>query len=171
MAHPFHHALSSVKRWGGQVADYLAVHEWFDESKAHLADVRHRALRHHSEGIALCERVFGKTLTNSAGRVVPVRWVGEQHVKEDLGWIPTVKDWLQNLRLAPWMGKAGQLAISEEEHVQGEIHRGQEEDRESTGSAGAREDEVQGEGERPAERRRCHGHRLRQRHGKPAGAG
>jgi hypothetical protein len=34
MAHPYHHALSSVKQWGGQVDDYLAIHNWFDESKA-----------------------------------------------------------------------------------------------------------------------------------------
>ena len=30
MAHPYHHALSSVKKWGGTVDDYLAVHSWFD---------------------------------------------------------------------------------------------------------------------------------------------
>ena len=104
MAHPYHHAERSARLFGGEAADYLAVHDWFDESKAHLADVRHRALRHHSEGIFLCESLFGPTLTNSEGRAVPVRLVGEQHVKDDLGWIPTVKDWLENLRMQPWMG-------------------------------------------------------------------
>jgi hypothetical protein len=93
-----------------------------------LADPRHRALRHHTEGIFLAEKVFGVTLTNSDGRVIPVRWVGEQHVKEDLGWIPTVQDWLKNLRLAPWMGRSGELALSEEEHRQGELRRGEEAD-------------------------------------------
>ena len=48
MAHPYHHALSSVKKWGGTVDDYLAVHSWFDQSKEITADFRHRALRHHS---------------------------------------------------------------------------------------------------------------------------
>ncbi|MFN8224417.1 MAG: hypothetical protein U0R50_14350 [Gaiellales bacterium] len=85
--------------------DYLAIHDWFDESKAHLADIRHRALRHHSEGIFLCESIFGKTLANSQGKIVPVRQVGEQHVKDDLGWIPSVKDWLQHLAVQPWMGR------------------------------------------------------------------
>ena len=28
MAHPFHHALSSVKKWGGTVDDFIAVHAW-----------------------------------------------------------------------------------------------------------------------------------------------
>ena len=30
MAHPYHHALSSVKKWGGTVDDYIAVHQFFD---------------------------------------------------------------------------------------------------------------------------------------------
>ncbi len=54
MAHPYHHAVRSTRLFGGEPGDYLAIHNWFDESKAHLADVRHRALRHHSEGIFLC---------------------------------------------------------------------------------------------------------------------
>jgi hypothetical protein len=109
--HPYHHALSSVERWGGRVPDYLPIHDWFDESKAHVADFRHRALRHHSEGIFLCEKLFGATLTNADGRVVPVRWVGEQHVKEDLGFIPSVKDWLENLMPQKWMRRTGQLGV------------------------------------------------------------
>jgi len=28
MAHPYHHALSSVKKWGGTVEDYQAIHAW-----------------------------------------------------------------------------------------------------------------------------------------------
>lgn len=98
MAHPYHHALSSVRKWGGEVDDYLAIHEWFDGSKAHMADFRHRALRHHSEGIFLSERIFGKVITNSDGRVVPVRYIGEQHVNEDLGRIPSVADWLRRIQ-------------------------------------------------------------------------
>ena len=27
------------------------------------------------------------------------RLIGEQHVKDDLGWIPTVKDWLQRIEV------------------------------------------------------------------------
>ena len=80
---PIHHAESSAARYGGVAEDYLAIHQWFDESKAFLPDVRHRALRHHAEGIFLCERLFGPTVTNSQGRLIPTRWIGEQHVLED----------------------------------------------------------------------------------------
>ncbi len=60
MAHPYHHALSSVKKWGGTVEDTLAVHAWFDQSKEITADFRHRALRHHAEGIFMAVTWTGK---------------------------------------------------------------------------------------------------------------
>ena len=41
MAHPFHHALSSAKKWGGSPEDYLLLHQWMDQSKAADADFRH----------------------------------------------------------------------------------------------------------------------------------
>ncbi len=34
MAHPIKHAESSARRFGGKAEDYLAIHNWFDESKA-----------------------------------------------------------------------------------------------------------------------------------------
>ena len=71
MAHPYHHALSSTKKWGGQVDDYIRIHEWFDESKKITADFRHRALRHHAEGIFMAEAIFGSTMTLSTGRIIP----------------------------------------------------------------------------------------------------
>jgi hypothetical protein len=107
--HPYHHAQSSARKYGGTPEDYLAIHHWFDESKSMMADFRHRALRHHAEGIFLCERIFGVTITTSTGREVPVRFIGEQHVKEDLGWIPTMQDWFRHIKPAPWMSKAGKL--------------------------------------------------------------
>jgi len=52
----------------------------------------------NAEGIFLAERIFGVAIINSGGKRVPVRYVGEQHVKEDLGRIPTVQDWLSQIR-------------------------------------------------------------------------
>jgi uncharacterized protein DUF6915 len=103
MGAPYHHALSSVRRFGGRAEDYQEIHDWFDSTKAHVPDFRHRALRHHSEGIFLCESIFGTTVENSAGVRIPVRVIGEQHVLEDCGHIPTAADWLRNIRAEPWM--------------------------------------------------------------------
>ena len=68
-----------------------------------FTDFRHRALRHHAEGIFLAERIFGVTIVNSDGERIPVRYVGEQHVKEDLGRIPTAQDWLSQINPQRWM--------------------------------------------------------------------
>lgn len=114
MAHPYHHALSSARKWGGGPEDYLPLHQWFDESKMLTADFRHRALRHHAEGIFMLERLFGTTLTLATGRVIPVRWVGEQHVREDLGAIPGFADWVRCIVPEPWMGRAGRIEGLEE---------------------------------------------------------
>lgn len=103
MGHPYHHALSSVKKWGGTPQAYQPIHDWFDETKSHLGDVRHRAMRHHAEGIFLCERIFGTTIDNGEGRRVPTRLIAEQHVIEDLGKIPTIQDWLGELPIRSWM--------------------------------------------------------------------
>jgi hypothetical protein len=109
MAHCYYHALSSVRKWGGTSEDYLALHQWFDESKAIFADPRHRALRHHAEGIFMLETLFSATITNSDGKVVPVRLIGEQHVIEDLGFIPSFADWGRLIQPQTWMLKGRQL--------------------------------------------------------------
>lgn len=108
MAHSYHHAESSARRYGGVPGDYQAIHTWFDASKTHYAHPMHRALRHHTAGIFEAERIFGVTLTNSAGRIVPVRWIGEQHVKEDCRMIPSLADWFARIAPAPWMAN-GQI--------------------------------------------------------------
>ena len=123
MAHPYHHALSSVRKWGGSTEDYLELHAFFDQSKALYPGPQHRAFLHHSAGIFLLERCFGPTITLSSGKVIPTRWVGEQHLQEDLGGrIPTFQDWLFGIAEAglnadghliaqPWMHREA-LALS-----------------------------------------------------------
>jgi hypothetical protein len=112
MADAYHHSLSSAKRWGGEPAEYMSIHVWFDQTKASMCDQRHRALRHHAEGIGWCVEHFGPTLTLSTGRVIPTRWVAERHVQEDLGKIPTAADWLRCIKPERWMG-ANALKLSE----------------------------------------------------------
>ena len=107
----FNHCKSSKSRFGGKEEDYHAIHAWFDESKAHVPDIRHRMLRHHSQGIEECEKTFGIYLQNSDGKKVPVKSIAEQHILEDLGFIPTLQDWISNIYIKSWMnhgqGKRG----------------------------------------------------------------
>jgi hypothetical protein len=101
---PHLHALVSVKKFGGKAEDYQEIHDFFDEPKSHHPDMRHRALLHNSWGIYLAERLFGTYIVNSDGRKVQVRDIGEQHVLDDMGKIPTLSDYLDGMPMYPWLG-------------------------------------------------------------------
>ena len=101
---PYQHAQGSVRRWAGIPEDYLAIHDFIDESKAHHADMRHRAMLHNSFGIYICERLFGHNITNSSGRLVSVRDIAEQHIIEDMGRIPSLQDYLEGMPFYDWLG-------------------------------------------------------------------
>lgn len=109
MSKPYIHALSSVRRFGGVTDDYMPIHNLMDSSKGVLPDNRHRALTHTSWFLStILERIFGDTITNSAGRVVSVRDIGEQHISEDFkGFIPTAQDFLQEMNYRGWMENDG----------------------------------------------------------------
>lgn len=100
------HARSSARRFGGLAEDYLPIHEKMDSTKACHAEASHRCVFHSALGIFLIEDIFGRTLTNSEGKEVFVRDVAEQHILEDLGFIPSLSDWLKEMPVKPWM--AGQ---------------------------------------------------------------
>jgi hypothetical protein len=105
----YYHAKSSMHKWGGNVEDYLAIHEAMDSTKASFPDMRHRAILHHSTGIYLVAQMFGTTIdvTGQHGyKQVPSRLILERHVIEDLGRIPTPEDYLNNMKLLPWMAGA-----------------------------------------------------------------
>lgn len=100
---PFIHAKISARRFGGEPQDYMQIHEWFDHTKSVMADVRHRALLHNAFGIYLCEQVFGSTFVNSAGKTISTRDIGEQHVIDDMGEIPSMEKWFGSMPISDWM--------------------------------------------------------------------
>lgn len=102
---PYYHALSSAKKWGGEWKDYIAIHDWFDETKQYTGDWTHRALRHHSAGVQWAVERFGNIIVNSRGENIPVKMIAEQHVTEDCGFVPTPADYLRalNNKPEPWM--------------------------------------------------------------------
>jgi hypothetical protein len=48
--------------------------------------------------------MFGTNITNSDGKLVSVRDIGEQHCLEDLGFIPTLQDYLKDMPFYEWLG-------------------------------------------------------------------
>lgn len=103
---PHLHARTSARKYGGQPEDYHAIHTFIDGSKAAVADVRHRAALHNAFGCFVVEAVFGVTATNSDGRTYSPRDVAEDHIIEDLGFLPSLEHWLRNMRIEPWMSGA-----------------------------------------------------------------
>lgn len=112
---PLVHSRNSVRRYGGQVEDYLPLHNWMDSTKSAYADFGHRAILHNTFGIFLGEQLFGTYLVNSDGKQVNVRDILEMHVKEDCaGRIPTIEDWMKSLTPEPWMLGKGQRAYAKQ---------------------------------------------------------
>jgi hypothetical protein len=130
----WYHAKSSAKKWGGHPSQYIEIHEFIDSSKKIIGDVRHRSIYHHTEGVWLCQRIFGRTIQVGGRyavpqelnyltmdpepatapsfevvdygilREVPVRLIAELHIEQDLGWIPSPSDYIKNMELKQWMG-------------------------------------------------------------------
>ena len=100
---PLIHAKSSVRKYGGVVEDYLPIHNFMDSTKQAVGDVRHRAILHSAFGCYLAEQVFGVYFKNAQGKDVSVRDVAEDHIIEDLGFIPTMESYLNNMAIQPWM--------------------------------------------------------------------
>jgi len=107
MSKPWIHAKSSARKYGGKPEDYLEIHNFMDSSKGAFPDNRHRVLTHNSWFISPngpLERSFGVVITNSDGKEVSVRDLGEQHILEDFGgFIPTAQDYIQEMEFKPWM--------------------------------------------------------------------
>ena len=106
MANAHIHSLSSVRKFGGTIEDYLPIHIKMDCSKAYISDNRHRTLTHNSFWIhEVMIPIYGYTITNSDKRQVSVKDICEQHILEDFGlrFIPTAQDYLENMEFQTWM--------------------------------------------------------------------
>jgi hypothetical protein len=70
----------------------MELHSFMDSTKSHIPDNRHRLILHNSWGIFFVEKIFGPVWVRpSDGKPVPTRAILEQHVLEDLRYIPTLE--------------------------------------------------------------------------------
>lgn len=106
MANALIHSQSSVKIFGGEIADYIALHNKMDCSKGYFPDNRHRVLTHTMFWIKeVMEPIFGLYITNSDGKNISVKDVCERHILEDfkMKFIPTPQDFIEYMPLKSWM--------------------------------------------------------------------
>ena len=114
---PLYHSKSSVKRWGGDVLDYIQIHELLDSPKATMNNNTSRMLTHN---IWFCyhiiPKIFGYNITNSDGKSVDTVDIAMLHVSEDFRHqgIPTVQDYLENMVVQPWMNNGAKPLPSQE---------------------------------------------------------
>jgi hypothetical protein len=99
----FLHARVHAKKYGGVPDDYVDIDDFIDSSKQAVADVRHRAILHSAFGAFIVERVFGRTRVNSDGKTYSPRDVAEDHIQQDLGFIPSMEQYLNNMTIQTWM--------------------------------------------------------------------
>lgn len=109
------HADASARHFGGKPEDYIAIHEWIDQFKSVVGDVSHRQYLHNSKGPWMAQEVFGRAIRNSDGNMVNVRQIAENHIVEDLGWLPSPADWSACLTCKVWMGGKRNKFIGREE--------------------------------------------------------
>jgi hypothetical protein len=92
------HSQISVRKRGGKIEDYLAIHDFMDCTKELCSDNRHRIL-HTMWGIKrVIIPVFGHTIYNSDGKPVNVKDLCEQdHILPDYQnrFIPTLADFVK----------------------------------------------------------------------------
>lgn len=91
---PAIHAQLSTKRHGGTFDDYMFIHDYLDQTKSAQPAMSHRVVLHNAFGIYIVEDRFGQTFENSDGAIVSVRDICEEHIIEDLGFIPTLEQCL-----------------------------------------------------------------------------
>ena len=91
------HSQISVRRRGGQIEDYLSIHDFIDSTKELCSDNRHRIL-HTMWGIRrVIIPIFGHSITNSDNKTVNVKDLCEQdHILPDYQnrFIPTLADFV-----------------------------------------------------------------------------
>lgn len=100
MANPLVHSKSSVKRWGGEVGDYLSIHELLDSPKATMNNNSSRLLTHNTWfAYHIIPKIFGYNITNSDGKSIDNVDIAMLHIAEDfrMKFVPTAQDYLKDL--------------------------------------------------------------------------
>lgn len=117
MANPHIHSISSVKRFGGKVSDYLELHRFLDSPKVTMNNNTARMLTHNTWFIyEVIPRVFGYNIVNSDGKSVDTVDIAMLHVLEDfrMKFVPTVQDYLKHMEVQPWMNNGVKIVDNEE---------------------------------------------------------
>lgn len=99
MAHPYFHALSSRRKWGGTVDEYLPLHQYFDQTKSALADCRHRLFLHNPWGALLLNQQFSDAWVPEQHHGVTLDMISQQHITEDYSRLVSVEECVARMQV------------------------------------------------------------------------
>ena len=117
MGNPLHHSKSSVKRWGGSVDCYIAIHELLDSPKSTMNNNTGRMMTHNTWfAYTIIPKIFGYNIINSDGKSVDTVDIAMLHIAEDyrMTGIPTPQDFLKHMEVQPWMNNGVKPVPSQE---------------------------------------------------------
>jgi len=116
MANPLIHSKSSQKRWGGDVLDYIAIHELLDSSKTCMNNNTGRMMTHNTWfAYTIIPKIFGYNIINSDGKSVDTVDIAMLHIAEDFRYqIPTPQDFLKHMEVQAWMNNGVKPIPSQE---------------------------------------------------------
>ena len=116
MGNPLHHSKSSVKRWGGSISCYIAIHELLDSPKSCMNNNTGRMMTHNTWfAYTIIPKIFGYNIINSDGKSVDTVDIAMLHIAEDYRYqIPTPQDFLKHMEIQPWMNNGVKPIPSQE---------------------------------------------------------
>jgi hypothetical protein len=117
MGNCLHHSKSSVKRWGGSVNCYIAIHELLDSPKTCMNNNTGRMMTHNTWfAYTIIPKIFGYNIINSDGKSVDTVDIAMLHIAEDyrMTGIPTPQDFLKHMEVQPWMNNGVKPVPSQE---------------------------------------------------------
>ncbi|MEL6987888.1 MAG: hypothetical protein AAGK97_08665 [Bacteroidota bacterium] len=97
---PYKHAEISKSRLGGEIDDYIPIHQFMDATKELCSDNRHRIFHNLWAIRQIVIPIFGHTMKNSSGKIVNVKDICEKdHILADYRnrFIPTLGDFVESI--------------------------------------------------------------------------
>jgi hypothetical protein len=95
------HAEIDSKIFGVSEDSILPIHHWMESAFQTMPDNRHNVILHHVFGTTIAEKVFGLYLEENNKKVL-VSDIIKNHITREFGYIPTMNDFLQLMKIQDW---------------------------------------------------------------------
>ncbi len=96
-------AKRSQDKFGGEVEDYLRIHQFLDSPSLWLKAEKQLVLTHSNFGVFLCDQIFGHTFHRRSDRELMLTAnIAREHLEAELGTVIDVQNMLNLMPLRTW---------------------------------------------------------------------